>query len=189
MNDRLIAKLTPVETISAGDQILLSGVGTVKETSLRVGPGDWVIELVKDRQLVFPARALVWCIAPPPAVIEIENFGPFDADELVRWAETYGDPEEWAKEDSTRTLVSLEGELDRVEDRYERESTEWQEERESMLAVMPGTPVEDAGVMTVEQTMEAIRHGDAIAATQATVVAAYDRLWRESIESHSGDRA
>lgn len=26
-----------------------------------------------------------------------EQHGPFDADELVRWAETYGHPEEWAK--------------------------------------------------------------------------------------------
>jgi hypothetical protein len=35
--------------------------------------------------------------------------GPFDPDELVRWAEMYGDPEQWAKK-----AQRLHGEVERL---------------------------------------------------------------------------
>lgn len=51
-----------------------------------------------------------------------------------------------APEDDARMLDILEGERDRAEDRYEREKTEWEEERESMLAALASrAPVEDTG--------------------------------------------
>lgn len=58
------------------------------------------------------------------------NVGPFNGDELVRWAETYGDPEDWAKraqaahtkaEHYYETAVRLQNrvlEISRERDRY-----------------------------------------------------------------------
>lgn len=55
------------------------------------------------------------------------EFGPFDPDELVRWAETYGDPEEWAQkakaahiraEEAERLLTESERSVGRIIEHY-----------------------------------------------------------------------
>ena len=58
------------------------------------------------------------------------------------------------REDKDRLLDILEGERDRAEDRYERESEEWREERESMLAAMPSTFPPGS-----QETIQEVAHG------------------------------
>lgn len=51
----------------------------------------------------------------PPLEVEIDNYGPFDPDELVRWAEHYGEPEQWAKK-----AQQLHAKLDSLETEHAR---------------------------------------------------------------------
>lgn len=48
-----------------------------------------------------------------PNVVTRNGFGPFDPDELVRWADLYGHPEEWAQTAQRlhRKVESLEAKL------------------------------------------------------------------------------
>lgn len=47
---------------------------------------------------------------PLSAPSNYDDHGPFDPDYLMRWAETYGDPEQWAKK-----AQSLHGRVERLE--------------------------------------------------------------------------
>lgn len=60
---------------------------------------------------------------------DMERLGPFDGIELMRWAETYGHPEEWAKraqaahsraEDLASSLATLKAQADRYREALER---------------------------------------------------------------------
>jgi hypothetical protein len=99
VSERLTVEQVRADEVDEGQELLREKSLWVVEVSAR-SQGEHYFQLrdagtgAKERVWTIP-WARYWRVAPSPRTLEADcdSYGPFDPDELVRWAQTYGDPE------------------------------------------------------------------------------------------------